>query len=116
MSFGDDPLLLGNGPVRLLDLVWQIEADLIDELHRLVLIDHNLVRKWHVARVVHHLLEVVKQLVDLYRSRYHRKSMPEEIDHRTSTLEELGHFAHDLLWTLPCRFSFSLRITRCWAV
>ena len=62
----DDPLLLGDRPIGLLDLIGQVEPDLIDELHDLVLIDHDLVRKRNVARVVHQLFEVVKQLVDLY--------------------------------------------------
>ncbi len=66
VRFRDDALLLRDRPVGLLDLVRQIEPDLIDKLHRLILIEHDLVRKRNVARVVHQLLEVVKQLVDLY--------------------------------------------------
>ena len=66
MSLRDDPLLLRYRPVGLLELIGQIEANLIDELHRLVLVDHDLVGERDVARVVHQLLEMVKQFVDLY--------------------------------------------------
>src|SRR5260370_30311738 len=62
----DDALLLRHGPVRLLDLVRQVEPKLVDELHDLVLIDHHLGRQRNVACVLDQVLEPVKQLVDLY--------------------------------------------------
>ncbi len=66
MSFGDDPLLLGNGPVGLLDLVRHVESDLIDDLHHLVLVDHHLRGQRDMSCVLDQVLETVKQLVDLY--------------------------------------------------
>jgi len=66
MSLGDDALLFRNRPVRLLDLVWEVEADLVDQLHHLVLVDHHLRREWNVASVLDEVLEAVQQLVDLY--------------------------------------------------
>src|SRR5205823_12099152 len=66
VSLGDDALLLPHGPVRLLDLVGEVEADLVDQLHQLVLVEHHLRREWDVTRVLDEVLETVKQLVDLY--------------------------------------------------
>src|SRR5216683_7038770 len=66
VGLGDDPLLLGDRPVRLLDLVWQVESDLVDELHQLVLVEHDRGRERDMARVLDQILETVKQLVDLY--------------------------------------------------
>ena len=61
-----DALLLGDRPVRLLDLVREVEADLVDKLHQLVLVQHDLRRQRDVTRVLDQILETVKQLVDLY--------------------------------------------------
>src|SRR5260370_9343837 len=66
MRLGDDPLLLGHGPVRLLDLVRQVEAQLVYQLHDLVFVDHYLRRQRNVTGVLDQVLEAVKQLVDLY--------------------------------------------------
>src|SRR6266567_2919646 len=66
MSLRDDALLLGHGPVRLLDLIRQVEAQLVDQLHDLVLVDHHLGRERNVTSVLNQVLEAVKQLVDLY--------------------------------------------------
>src|SRR6266581_2340532 len=66
VSLGHDPLLLGDGPVRLLDLVGEVEADLVDQLHHLVLVDHDLSRERDMARVLDQVLDTVQQLVDLY--------------------------------------------------
>src|SRR2546425_5326341 len=66
VRLGHDPLLLGDGPVGLLDLVRKIEADLVDQLHQLVLVEHDLRRQRDVSSVLDQVLETVKQLVDLY--------------------------------------------------
>src|SRR5260370_10359658 len=66
----DDALLLRHGPVRLLDLVRQVESKLVDELHDLVLIDHHLSRHRNVACVLDQVLEAVKHLLDLYLNFY----------------------------------------------
>src|SRR2546427_228908 len=66
VGLGHDPLLLGDGPVRLLDLVRKVEADLVDQLHHFVLVDHDLSRKRDMARVLDQVLDTVQQLVDLY--------------------------------------------------
>jgi len=66
VRLGDDPLLLRHRPVRLLDLIGQIEAELVDELHDLVFIHHHLRRERDVTRVLDQVLKAVKQLVDLY--------------------------------------------------
>src|SRR5207245_5984930 len=66
VRFGHDPLLFGHGPVRLLDLIGEVEADLVDQLHELIFIEHDLRRKRDMARVLDQVLETVKQLVDLY--------------------------------------------------
>src|SRR5437773_2911303 len=68
MRLGHDPLLLRDRPVGLLDLVGQVEPDLIDELHHLVLVDHHLRRQRHVTRVLDQVLHAVQQLVDFYRN------------------------------------------------
>src|ERR1700716_2823331 len=66
VSLADDPLLLRDGPVGLLDFVRKVEADLVDQLHELVLVDHHLGGQGDMARVLDQILETVKQLVDLY--------------------------------------------------
>src|SRR5438552_17047033 len=66
VRLGHDPLLLGDGPVGLLDLVRKIEADLVDQLHQLVRVEHDLRRQRDVSSVLDQVLETVKQLVDLY--------------------------------------------------
>ncbi len=66
VSLADDALLLRDRPVRLLDLVGEVEADLVDQLHHLVLVDHHLRREGNVASVLDEVLETVQQLVDLY--------------------------------------------------
>src|SRR5438552_13279897 len=66
VGLGHDPLLLGDGPVRLLDLVRKVEADLVDQLHHFVLVDHVLSRERDMARVLDQVFNTVQQLVDLY--------------------------------------------------
>src|SRR5216683_516487 len=66
VRLADDSLLLRYGPVRLLDLVGKIEAELVDELHDLVFVDHHLRRQRNVSGVLDQVLEPVKNLVDLY--------------------------------------------------
>src|SRR5260370_13482014 len=64
VGLGDNPLLLGDRPVRLLDLVRQVAADLVDELHQLVLVEHGSGRTRDYARVRWLLLEKGKQRAD----------------------------------------------------
>src|SRR5581483_7220239 len=66
VRLGDDSLLLGDRPVRLLDLVRQVEANLVDQLHQLVLVEHDLRGERNVPRVLDEVLESVQELVDLY--------------------------------------------------
>ena len=44
----------------------QVESELVDELHDLVLVHHDLSRQRNVTGVLDQVLEAVKQLVDLY--------------------------------------------------
>src|SRR5438094_546169 len=63
----DEALLLLHGPAGLVDLLGKVEAELVDQLHHLVLVDHDLVGEGHVPRVVDHVLEAVEDLLDLGR-------------------------------------------------
>ena len=65
MCFGDQPLLLLDSPVGLLDLLGQVESKLVDHLHQLLLVDHHLVGEGDVTGVVDNELKAVKDLVDL---------------------------------------------------
>src|SRR5437879_3845312 len=70
MARGFYGMLASGRPVcrlfGLLDLVRQVEPDLVDQLHELILVEHDLSRERDMARVLDQILETVKQLVDLY--------------------------------------------------
>ena len=61
----DQPLLLLDRPVGLLHLLREVEAEVVDQLHHLVLVDHDLGREGDETGVVHQVLDAVEDLVDL---------------------------------------------------
>src|SRR5205807_9296687 len=66
VGLGDQPLLLGDGPVGLLDLLGKVEAELVEDVHHVVLVDRDVGGEGDPPGVVDQRLEAIEELVDLY--------------------------------------------------
>src|SRR5215472_3256175 len=61
----DQALLLLDRPVGLLDLLWQVVAELVDQAQQLLFVHHHLAGEGHASRVVDQVLQPVDDFVDL---------------------------------------------------
>ena len=66
VGLGDQPLLLGDRPVGLFDLLREVEAELVDDVHDVVFVDRHAGREGDPPGVVDQALQPIEQLVDLY--------------------------------------------------
>src|SRR5262249_16713264 len=67
LGLGQHLLALLDDPARLLDLLGDRRPHLVEQVVDLLAIDANLVREWHRARVVHHIVELVYENENVHR-------------------------------------------------
>src|SRR5258708_14283947 len=68
VRFGDQPLLLRDRPVGLLDLLREVEAELVDDVHDVVFVERHRGGEGDPPGLVDQALQAIEQLVDLYRN------------------------------------------------